>query len=42
MSVDGATTGFPADVARFYELAGRVPEDVTLTGAEPSSRRRRR
>jgi len=34
VSVDGATTGFPADVARFYELAGRVPEDVTLTGAD--------
>jgi 2,5-diamino-6-(ribosylamino)-4(3H)-pyrimidinone 5'-phosphate reductase len=34
VSADGATTGFPADVGRFYELASRVPEDVTLTGAD--------
>jgi 2,5-diamino-6-(ribosylamino)-4(3H)-pyrimidinone 5'-phosphate reductase len=34
VSADGATTGFQADIARFYELAGREPEDVTLTGAD--------
>ncbi len=34
VSVDGATTGFSPDVARFYELAGTVAEDVTLAGAD--------
>jgi 2,5-diamino-6-(ribosylamino)-4(3H)-pyrimidinone 5'-phosphate reductase len=34
VSLDGSTTGFPADVARFYELAGRTPEDVTLLAQE--------
>lgn len=34
VSADGSTTGFPADVARFYALAAREPEDVTLTGAD--------
>ena len=34
VSVDGATTGFDADVARFYELAAQFHEDVTLAGAD--------
>jgi 2,5-diamino-6-(ribosylamino)-4(3H)-pyrimidinone 5'-phosphate reductase len=34
VSVDGATTGFAPDVARFYELARTWREDVTLTGAD--------
>jgi 2,5-diamino-6-(ribosylamino)-4(3H)-pyrimidinone 5'-phosphate reductase len=33
VSVDGATTGFPADVGSFYRLATTWHEDVTLTGA---------
>ncbi len=34
MSLDGATTGFEPDVARFYELAASFREDVTLAGAD--------
>ncbi|HEX6580917.1 MAG TPA: dihydrofolate reductase family protein [Actinomycetota bacterium] len=34
VSLDGATTGFPVDVARFYELARAWREDVTLAGAD--------
>jgi 2,5-diamino-6-(ribosylamino)-4(3H)-pyrimidinone 5'-phosphate reductase len=34
ISVDGATTGFAADVATFYDLAATWREDVTLTGAD--------
>jgi 2,5-diamino-6-(ribosylamino)-4(3H)-pyrimidinone 5'-phosphate reductase len=34
VSLDGATTGFAADVATFYELAATWREDVTLTGAD--------
>lgn len=34
VSLDGATTGFLPDVSRFYELAGRFSEDVTLAGAD--------
>ncbi|MGY1669835.1 RibD family protein [Geodermatophilus sp. SYSU D00710] len=34
VSLDGATTGFPVDVGRFYALAGTWHEDVTLTGAD--------
>jgi 2,5-diamino-6-(ribosylamino)-4(3H)-pyrimidinone 5'-phosphate reductase len=34
VSLDGATTGFDPDVARFYELARTWREDVTLTGAD--------
>jgi 2,5-diamino-6-(ribosylamino)-4(3H)-pyrimidinone 5'-phosphate reductase len=34
VSLDGATTGFPVDVARFYELARAWQEDVTLAGAD--------
>ncbi|GGV28919.1 hypothetical protein GCM10010182_59880 [Actinomadura cremea] len=34
VSLDGATTGFRPDVRRFYELAGRFSEDVTLAGAD--------
>jgi 2,5-diamino-6-(ribosylamino)-4(3H)-pyrimidinone 5'-phosphate reductase len=34
VSVDGATTGFDPDVARFYELARTWREDVTLVGAD--------
>jgi 2,5-diamino-6-(ribosylamino)-4(3H)-pyrimidinone 5'-phosphate reductase len=34
VSLDGATTGFQADVARFYALAQRWREDVTLAGAD--------
>jgi 2,5-diamino-6-(ribosylamino)-4(3H)-pyrimidinone 5'-phosphate reductase len=34
VSVDGATTGFDPDVARFYALAGTWSEDVTLVGAD--------
>src|SRR5918998_134808 len=33
-SLDGCTTGFQPDVARFYDLAGRWSEDVTLAGAD--------
>lgn len=34
VALDGATTGFPADVGRFYELAATWREDVTLAGAD--------
>jgi 2,5-diamino-6-(ribosylamino)-4(3H)-pyrimidinone 5'-phosphate reductase len=34
VSLDGATTGFEPDIARFYALAGTWREDVTLTGAD--------
>lgn len=34
VSVEGATTGFDPDLGRFYELAGRWHEDVTLAGAD--------
>ena len=34
VSLEGATTGFEPDVGRFYELARRWDEDVTLTGAD--------
>jgi 2,5-diamino-6-(ribosylamino)-4(3H)-pyrimidinone 5'-phosphate reductase len=34
VSVDGATTGFDADIGTFYRLAGTWAEDVTLTGAD--------
>jgi 2,5-diamino-6-(ribosylamino)-4(3H)-pyrimidinone 5'-phosphate reductase len=34
VSVDGATVGFAPDQARFYELARRFDEDVTLVGAD--------
>ena len=34
VSLDGATTGFEADVGTFYELAATWAEDVTLTGAD--------
>jgi 2,5-diamino-6-(ribosylamino)-4(3H)-pyrimidinone 5'-phosphate reductase len=34
VSLDGATTGFEADVGTFYELAAAWREDVTLTGAD--------
>lgn len=33
-SLDGSTTGFRPDVERFYTLAGRWSEDVTLVGAD--------
>jgi 2,5-diamino-6-(ribosylamino)-4(3H)-pyrimidinone 5'-phosphate reductase len=34
VSVDGATTGFQPDLARFYKLAGTWAEDVTLAGSD--------
>lgn len=34
VALDGAATGFPADVATFYRLVTTWQEDVTLTGAE--------
>jgi 2,5-diamino-6-(ribosylamino)-4(3H)-pyrimidinone 5'-phosphate reductase len=34
VSLDGATTGFDADVGRYYALARTWREDVTLTGAD--------
>jgi 2,5-diamino-6-(ribosylamino)-4(3H)-pyrimidinone 5'-phosphate reductase len=34
VTLDGATTGFPPAVGRFYELAGTWAEDVTLAGAD--------
>ena len=34
VSLDGATTGFDADVGTFYELTATWREDVTLTGAD--------
>lgn len=34
VSLDGASTGFEPDAARFYELAATFREDVTLTGAD--------
>ena len=34
VSVDGRIEGFSADIGRFYELARKVPEDVTLAGAD--------
>jgi 2,5-diamino-6-(ribosylamino)-4(3H)-pyrimidinone 5'-phosphate reductase len=34
VALDGATTGFPVDVGRYYELVRTWQEDVTLTGAD--------
>jgi 2,5-diamino-6-(ribosylamino)-4(3H)-pyrimidinone 5'-phosphate reductase len=34
VSLEGATTGFPPEVATYYRLAGTWREDVTLTGAD--------
>jgi 2,5-diamino-6-(ribosylamino)-4(3H)-pyrimidinone 5'-phosphate reductase len=34
VSLDGATTGFDADLATYYELAGAWDAQVTLTGAD--------
>lgn len=34
VSLDGATTGFPVDMGRFYALVPTWDEDVTLTGAD--------
>jgi 2,5-diamino-6-(ribosylamino)-4(3H)-pyrimidinone 5'-phosphate reductase len=34
VSLDGATTGFAADVGAYYRLAAEWREDVTLTGAD--------
>ncbi|NEA37205.1 RibD family protein [Streptomyces sp. SID13031] len=34
VSIDGATTGFEADQARFYAMATLWQEDVTLIGAD--------
>jgi 2,5-diamino-6-(ribosylamino)-4(3H)-pyrimidinone 5'-phosphate reductase len=34
VSVDGATTGFEPDQGRFYELAAKWDEDVTLAGSD--------
>jgi len=34
VSIDGVTTGFAPDQRRFYELARRWAEDVTLVGAD--------
>ncbi|WP_145809028.1 dihydrofolate reductase family protein [Kribbella amoyensis] len=34
VSVDGATTGFAVDLARFYALATLWQEDVTLVGSD--------
>ncbi len=34
VSIDGATTGFEADQARFYAMATLWQEDVTLVGAD--------
>jgi len=34
VSIDGATTGFEADQARFYAMATQWQEDVTLVGAD--------
>ncbi|WP_045863022.1 dihydrofolate reductase family protein [Streptomyces sp. WMMB 714] len=34
VSLDGSTTGFQPDVAKFYELAATWREDVTLVGAD--------
>lgn len=34
VALDGATSGFPADVGAFYRLAATWHEDVTLTGAD--------
>ncbi|WBQ03051.1 RibD family protein [Kribbella sp. CA-293567] len=34
ISIDGATTGFEADQARFYAMATLWQEDVTLVGAD--------
>ncbi len=34
VSLEGATSGFQPDVARFYELAHTWAEDITLTGAD--------
>jgi 2,5-diamino-6-(ribosylamino)-4(3H)-pyrimidinone 5'-phosphate reductase len=34
VSLDGGTTGFQPDVARYYDLARTFREDVTLTGAD--------
>ena len=33
ISVDGRLEGFPPDVARYYELAGRLPHDAILAGS---------
>lgn len=32
-SADGRITGFPVDVARYYELAAQLPHDVVLSGS---------
>ena len=42
VSLDGATTGFQADLGRFYTLAAGFGEDVTLAGPTRFSRRPRR
>jgi 2,5-diamino-6-(ribosylamino)-4(3H)-pyrimidinone 5'-phosphate reductase len=34
VALDGATTGFPADVGSFYQLVTTWHEDATLTGAD--------
>lgn len=34
VSLEGATTGFPPSVGRFYELASTWQEDITLAGAD--------
>jgi 2,5-diamino-6-(ribosylamino)-4(3H)-pyrimidinone 5'-phosphate reductase len=34
VSLEGATTGFAPDLAKFYELAATWKEDVTLVGAD--------
>lgn len=34
VSLDSRVTGFPADIAKYYELAGYWKEDATLVGSE--------
>lgn len=34
VSLDGRIEGFSADIGRFYDIARKVPEDVTLAGAD--------
>jgi 2,5-diamino-6-(ribosylamino)-4(3H)-pyrimidinone 5'-phosphate reductase len=34
VSVEGATTGFEPDLARYYQLAGTWREDLTLVGSD--------
>jgi 2,5-diamino-6-(ribosylamino)-4(3H)-pyrimidinone 5'-phosphate reductase len=34
VSLDGATSGFEVDIARYYELVSSWDEDVTLAGAD--------